>query len=93
MELFFFRFGTLSELRSFYFYVSFIAVIVVFYKVKTVCFNMSLPYPVCNGKKKVASALCTIFQSSLQSTSFRVLFGSCDGELSHSLPGTNVRVW
>jgi hypothetical protein len=86
-SVFFFRFATFSELRHFYVDFSLISVIVDFYKTETIRFNITCHYEflVCNERKKTY-ALFSIFQSSLQSTSFWALFCSCGADLSDLLP-------
>jgi hypothetical protein len=57
-----------------------------FYKMETICFNMSVDFLVCRERRKATCALHTILQQSLQSTSFWVLSCSCSGDLSDLLP-------
>jgi hypothetical protein len=68
----FFRFATVSEFPRFYVEVAFSVVIVHFYKMETISFDMYRLIYSCsmNERKKENSAICSIFQSSLQSTSF-----------------------
>jgi hypothetical protein len=72
----FFKFSTVSELWRFYVDVAFIIVIVSFYKIETFHINITFQLISLFAKKEKEknSTLCSIFQLSLQSTSFWVLF-------------------
>jgi hypothetical protein len=82
---FFFRFAIVSEVRSSYVDVACIIEIADFYKMQTIRLNTRCQLISLFAMKetnKANSALCSIFQSSLQSTSFGVLFCSCGGDPS-----------
>jgi hypothetical protein len=80
-----FRFASASKLRQSYFDVLFIIVKVDFYNNRNSSLNVTFKF-ICKERKQASSALYSIFQSPLESTSFSALFCSCGGDLSDLLP-------